>query len=885
MIRIEVDGARREVAGGGTILDALAGAPALPALCHDPRIAPAAVCRLCLVEVRGEARPVPACATPVRDGMAIATSTPALDAARDQLLALLAARQPPAPERGPGDPFLDLLRARGLEGALGTAPVPAPRDASHPYLHVDLSRCIDCWRCVRICAEVQGQFTWRILGRGAKARPAPDAGVPLRESSCVGCGACADSCPTGAIEDASVIALGRPATFVRTVCPYCGVGCELDAGVRDGKLVQVKPPLDAKVNRGHLCVKGRYAFGYVGAADRPTSPKLRTPTGLHDVSWDEALSFVADRLARIRDVHGPGAIGVLGSARGTNEEAYLTQKLARVALGTNSVDCCARVCHAPSAAALGELLGAGAATSSFDDIERARTLLVVGANPTANHPVVGARLKQAALRGARLVVIDPRVTELAARADVHLRPRPGTDLVLLHALASAIVEAGLVDEAFVRDRVDGLDEHRRFLAAYPPERAARDSGGPAALVRRAARLYAGERPSLAFHGLGATEQVQGTATVKALVNLALLTGNVGVPGAGVNPLRGQNNVQGAAHMGCEPRHLTGYATVDAGRALHERVWGARLPAAPGLDLLELVDAAEAGAVRALYAIGYDVALTNPEAARTRAALGKLELLVVQDPFFSETAQLADVFLPVSLSYEKDGTFMNAERRVQRVRRVVAPPAGVRTDLEVLCELGARLGHGGAFAFRSAREVWEEIRRVWPAGAGITYERLEAGGLQWPCPTEDHPGTAILHADRFASGPRARLSSIEAGPPAETCDEAYPLVLVTGRRLYQFNAATMSGRTPNQELQPEDLVDVSPADAAAAGLAEGDRAVVESRRGAAILAVRVSAEVRPGEVFATFHTAEAYLNRVIGPARDAVTRTPAYKVTAVRLRRV
>ena len=756
MIRVTIDGRELQIEDGSSVLAAVtASGRALPALCHDPRVAPAAVCRLCLVEIDGAAKPVPACATAVRDGMTIATRTPALEVGRREILEMLAER---IPDRAGDDRFAAALRAYGI-APRGT-PDPARVDDSHPYIHVDMNRCIDCYLCERICREVQGQDTWRIVERGGQLRVVPDTGAPLGRSSCVSCGACADACPSGAIEDRTLAALGRPERFTRTTCPYCGVGCELDVGTRGDTIVQIRPALDAPVNAGHLCVKGRYAFGFVDAPDRITTPLVRDGGGWREVGWPEAIELVATRLAAIRAAAGPDAIGVLGSARATNEDNYVAQKLARVVLGTNNVDCCARVCHAPSAAALAAMFGTGAATSAFADIERAATIVVAGANSTESHPIVGDRIRQAVRRGAGLIVIDPVRTELAASAELHLRPRPGTDLPLLHAIASVLFAEDLIDHGFVRERVTGVDELRAHVAAWPPERAATVCGVDAAAIRAVARRIARARPALFFHGLGATEQVQGTETVMTIANLALLTGNVGVPGAGVNPLRGQNNVQGAAHMGCEPSRLTGYAPITEARERFERVWGAPVPVAPGLDLIEMIDAAAQGRLKALWAIGYDVLLTNPDAERTRRALDRLELVIVQDLFLTETARAhATVFLPSASSFEKDGTFMNAERRVQRVRAAIAPRGQARPDWQIVCDVAAAMGHGAAFAFGSPREIWDEIRRVWPAGAGLAYDRLEPHGLQWPCPAEDHPGNAApaRHRLRVARRPRGSTS--------------------------------------------------------------------------------------------------------------------------------
>ncbi|HEY3496328.1 MAG TPA: formate dehydrogenase subunit alpha [Polyangiaceae bacterium] len=886
-LSVVINGVARRVAKPSTILVALNDANVhVPQLCHDPRLEPAGVCRLCLVEVRGSGHPVAACTTLLADGMVIETHTPALEHARRTLLELQARSHPP-PEPGSSDnAFLREVRAYGLEHALAGHVDLERVDESNPYIRIDMSRCIDCRRCERICRQLQGQNTWQVWDRGLDTRLVPDSGTSLLESSCVSCGACVDACPSGALSDKLSHERGGATSFTRTTCPYCGVGCEMNVGTREGRLVEVRPALDAPVNKGHLCVKGRYAFGFVSAPDRVTSPLIRGSSGFQRVSWDEALGYVADRLSRIVERHGPDAVGVLGSARGTNEENYLAQKFARVALGTHNVDCCARVCHAPSAAGLGAMLGTGAATSSFDDIEHAKTLLVVGANATENHPIVGARLRRAARAGARLIVLDPRATELALSSDVHLALRPGTNVPVLNAMAWIILHENLTDEAFVARRVDEMAEFRAFIEPWTPERAAALSGVDAELIRSAARLYASNKPALCFHGLGLTEHVQGTHGVMCLVNLALLTGNVGKRGTGVNPLRGQNNVQGAAHMGCEPDRLTGLVPIETARARFEAVWQAPLPRLPGLNLMQMLDAALDQRLKALYAIGYDVLLTNPNTSRTLRALSSLELCIVQDLFMNETArQVATVFLPAACSFEKEGTFMNAERRVQRVRAALAPPGEARPDWQILCQLATKMGKSKGFSFGSAGEIWEEIRKVWPAGAGITYERLERGGLQWPCPTVEHPGTEVLHQAEFAGGLRAALRRVDFRPTDEKCSGEYPFLLTTGRKLYQFNAGTMTARTPNLTFRPADLLDVSPADAVEHGLSQAERVAVVSRHGRVVVRVNIDPALRPGQLFATFHTADVFLNRLTSGEHDGITHTPEYKVTAVRIERL
>jgi formate dehydrogenase major subunit len=731
-----------------------------------------------------------------------------------------------------------------------------------------------------MCADVQGQFVWHAFGRGAHTHIVPD-GPSLLASPCVSCGACVDTCPTGALEDQSILRLGEPEKWTRTTCPYCGTGCEMNVGTRGNRIVQVKPVLDAPVSKGHLCVKGRYAFEFTHAADRMTEPMIRQNGTWQKVTWPEAVNFVAGRLSAIHAWDGPDSIGVLGSARGTNEENYLAQKFARVVLGTNNVDCCARVCHGPTAAGMKATLGTGAATNCFDDIEQASAFLVCGCNPTEAHPVVGARIKQAVLRGAKLIVIDPRATELARLADVHLSLHPGTNVPLLNALAHVIVTENLVDSDALRDRVDDVAAFREFIGAWTPERAARLTGVAADLIRQAARLYATTKPAMCFHGLGMTEHIQGTEGVMCLVNLALLTGNFGKPGSGVNPLRGQNNVQGSAHMGCEPGNLTGYVAPESARDLFETVWQAPLPRTKGLNLMEMVDAAGTGKLKALWAIGYDVAFTNPNTTATRTALAKLDLVIVQDLFMNELArEFGHVFLPACSSFEKDGTFMNSERRVQRVRKAFEPLGNSKPDWQIICAVAKAMHAETGFNFTSPEEIWSEVRRVWPAGAGITYERIKHGGLQWPCPSEDHPGTAILHTKSFPHGPRAPLKRVDYAASEEAACAEFPFLLTTGRTLYQFNAGTMTRRTPNALLRTTDTLDLAPADAERLSLRDGDQVLVRSRHGKAVMPIRVDVRVKPGELFATFHAVESHLNQVTGPGRDHVTMTPEYKVVAV-----
>lgn len=844
-----------------TLLDALRAVDAeVPHLCHDDRIAPIGACRMCLVELAGHPRPVAACTTPLADGMQVVTRSPELDALRDTNRSLL---------------------AKGYPSAAAEAGLYC--DETHPLLGIDMTRCINCYRCVRICEEVQGADIWQVWGRGPTTRVAARGGATLLEAGCVSCGACADTCPTDAIFDRRTTVVER---WTRTTCVYCGVGCQLEAGTADGRVVAARP-VNAAVNRGHLCVKGRYAYDFNDAPDRITTPMLRRDGAWHAVTWEVALDEVASRLAQIRRRHGADAIGMLGSARATNEENYYAQKFARVVLGTHNVDCCARVCHQPSAAALKDMLGAGAATNSFDDIEQAATILIAGCNPTENHPIVGARIRQAVRRGARLIVIDPRRTELAEIADVHLPVRPGTNIPLLNAMAATLLEEQLVDRQFLANRVDGLAAFAASLADFAPESVAALCGVNASDIRTAARLYATGKPSMCFHGLGITEHLQGTDGVFALINLALLTGNLGRAGAGINPLRGQNNVQGSAHMGCEPQTLTGGQLLADARARFEAAWGVPLPTTPGLNLLQMMDAADTGRLKAIWACGYDLYATLANAQSTASALGRLDLVVIQDLFMNRTAEaFGHVFLPAASVFEKDGTFMNSDRRVQRVRAALPPAGESRTDSWIIAEVAARLGYRAQFAHASAQDIWDEVRSVWPQGAGLSYDRLETDAPpHWPCPDETHPGTPVLHAERFVHAIRATLQPMPYIPSPEIIDADFPLRLTTGRHLYQFNTGTMTQRSAAAALRRADELEMAPADAAALGIADGESVAIESRHGRAELPVRVHERIRPGELFTTFHFPPAFVNQVTSPVRDRRVGAPEYKLTAVRVVRL
>ena len=889
MEKATINGREVEVDGRSTILEtARAMGFEVPTLCNDERIKSCGACRMCIVTVAGKQHPIASCMTPLEAGMAIETENEELKSARTMYLKMLASDYPAdAFVNFPDKPFHILAREHGLDASdFQTNRSAIDIDRSHTYIDVDMSRCIDCFRCVRICEELQGQFVWTVVDRGHGTAIVPDNGGDFGSSSCVSCGACVDSCPTGALEDKSVVANGHPESWTKTICPYCGTGCEMLVGTKGDQIVQISPSEKSDVSKGHLCVKGRYAFGFVDAPDRVTEPMIRVNGEWKTVSWDEAIDFTVSEMNRIIAANGAESIAVLGSARATNEENYVTQKFVRTVLQTNNVDCCARVCHTPTAAAMKMMLGTGAATNSFDDIEMTKTILIVGANPTENHPIPGARMKQAKLHGANLIVIDPRETELARYADIHLQLRPGTNIALLNSIACAIIEEGLADGRFISERVDEFEEFKSFVSKFRPEDVAEMCGVSADDIRRAARLYAKETPAMSFHGLGVTEHFQGTEGVMCVVNLALITGNIGKRGAGVNPLRGQNNVQGSAHMGCDPGVLTGGISLDDGREHFESVWGVPIPDSKGYNQLQMMDAAYNGKLKALWSIGYDVFLSNANSHRMAEGFRNLELVIVQDMFMNETAKhFGTVFLPAASSFEKLGTFMNAERRIQLIRPSVSVRGNSKTDWEIVCAIGAKMGGAKHFSFKSSEEIWNEIRAVWPNAAGITYSRLENGGLQWNCPTEDHPGTEVLHEESFAKQKTAALRRIDFKPTKEKISDEFPFMLTTGRSLYHFNAGTMTERTPNLEIRPSDLLDICPSDAKSIGIVDGEKVKLKSAHGEAVIPVRINSNVKSGEMFATFHSPHIFLNYITSPVRDRFVSAPEYKVTAVRIEKI
>jgi formate dehydrogenase major subunit len=765
-------------------------------------------------------------------------------------------------------------------------------DDSNPYFSYDASKCIVCSRCVRACEETQGTFALTISGRGFESRVSPGQNQPFMESECVSCGACVEACPTATLQEKTVIMLGQPEHSTITTCAYCGVGCAFKAEMKGNEVVRMVPWKDGKANEGHSCVKGRFAWGYATHKDRITKPMIRKSIQdpWREVSWDEAIAYAAGEFRRIQAQHGRDAIGGITSSRCTNEETYLVQKLVRAAFGNNNVDTCARVCHSPTGYGLGQTYGTSAGTQTFKSVEKADVIMVIGANPTDGHPVFASRMKKRLREGAKLIVVDPRRIDIVrsphVQATHHLQLKPGTNVAVISAMAHVVVTEGLLAQDYIDQRCDekSFREWRDFVARpeNSPEALQAETGVPAAELRAAARLYATAGNAAIYYGLGVTEHAQGSTMVMGIANLAMATGNVGREGVGVNPLRGQNNVQGACDMGSFPHELPGYRHISDSttRGAFEEAWGVTLNPEPGLRIPNMFDAAQAGSFKGLYCQGEDIVQSDPNTQHVADALMAMECIVVQDIFLNETAKYAHVFLPGSSFLEKDGTFTNAERRISRVRRVMPPKAGL-ADWEVTVRLSNALGY--PMHYSHPREIMDEIAALTPSFRGVSFAKIEQhGSVQWPCNEDtEELGTAIMHVDGFVRG-KGRFIITQYVATDEKVTRRFPLLLTTGRILSQYNVGAQTRRTPNNQWHSEDRLEIHPHDAEERGIRQGDWVGIESRAGTTVLRADVTERMQPGVVYTTFHFPESGANVITTDSSDWATNCPEYKVTAVQV---
>jgi formate dehydrogenase major subunit len=902
LVTLEIDGEAVTVPAGTSVMRAAAEIETkIPKLCATDSLEPFGSCRLCVVEIEGRRGTPASCTTPVEPGMKVRTQSPKLAKLRRNVMELYISDHPLdcLTCAANGDCELqDMAGVVGLRevryGTDGANHLVGEKDTSNPYFTFDPTKCIVCSRCVRACEEVQGTFALTIDGRGFGSFVSAGQDDGFKESECVSCGACVQACPTATLMENSIIEAGQPEHSVVTTCAYCGVGCAFKAEMQGTEVVRMTPYKDGKANHGHSCVKGRFAWGYATHKDRITKPMIRKQITdpWREVSWEEAINYAASELKRIQATYGRDSIGGITSSRCTNEETYLVQKMIRAGFGNNNVDTCARVCHSPTGYGLGQTFGTSAGTQDFDSVDETDVMVVIGANPTDAHPVFGSRMKRRLREGARLIVVDPRRIDLVKsahiKADHHLQLKPGSNVAVVNAMAHVIVTEGLVAEDYVRERCDLAEFSRwaEFIAdpRHAPEAVEEITGVPAAEVRAAARLYATGGRAAIYYGLGVTEHSQGSTMVMGMANLAMLTGNIGRRGVGVNPLRGQNNVQGSCDMGSFPHEFPGYRHVsgDEVRKIYEDMWEVSLSAEPGLRIPNMLDAAVDGGFKGLYVQGEDIAQSDPDVKHVTAGLAAMECVIVQDLFLNETASYAHVFLPGSSFLEKDGTFTNAERRISRVRRVTPPKAGY-ADWEVTMLLSEALGYPMRYSHPS--EIMDEIARTTPTFKNVSFQRLdELGSVQWPCNDAAPEGTPIMHIDHFVRG-KGRFMITEFVPTEERTGPRFPLVLTTGRILSQYNVGAQTRRTDNIAWHEEDVLEIHPTDAENRGIRDGDWVALHSRSGETSLRARISERMQPGVVYTTFHHAETGANVVTTDYSDWATNCPEYKVTAVQVRRV
>ncbi len=899
IVRVEIDGLPATVPAGTSIMRAARESGVdIPKLCATDSLRPFGSCRMCLVEIEGRKGYPASCTTPVEDGMKIRTQTGDLARLRRNVMELYISDHPLdcLTCSANGDCELqDMAGAVGLRevryGFDGANHLDAGVDASNPYFQFDASKCIVCSRCVRACDEVQGTFALTIEGRGFESKVSAGISEDFFDSECVSCGACVQACPTATLMEKSIVEHGQPERAVKTTCAYCGVGCSFVAEMQGDNVVRMTPDKDGQANHGHSCVKGRFAWGYSTHRDRVLSPLIRDSIDepWRQVSWDEAIRYTARRFKEIQETHGRKAIGGITSSRCTNEEVFVVQKLVRAAMGNNNVDTCARVCHSPTGYGLKQTLGTSAGTQPFDSVMDADVIMVIGANPTAAHPVFASQMKRRLREGAKLIVVDPRkiglVKSARIKADHHLALLPGTNVPIVNALAHVVVSEGLVDEQYVAERCDTESfEAWKAMILKPensPEEVEKVSGVPAEDIRAAARLYAGAGRGAIYYGLGVTEHSQGSTMVMGMANLAMATGNIGFTGCGVNPLRGQNNVQGSCDMGSFPHELAGYRPVqdDEVRGSFEKHWGVTLDPEPGYRIPNMFDAACAGTYKGMYIQGEDVAQSDPDTTHVEEALRNMECLVVQDLFLNETAKFAHVFLPGTSFLEKDGTFINAERRINRVRPVMKPRQG-KDEWLITQELANALGY--PMNYSSAAEIMDEIAELTPTFAGVSFGFLdEVGSVQWPCNENAPMGTPIMHIDNFVRG-KGLFIETDYVPTEERTNRKFPLLLTTGRILSQYNVGAQTRRTDNMVWYNADLLEIHPADAEVRGIKEGDLCSLKSRKGEISLVATITERVQPGVVYTTFHNPETGANVVTTEHSDWATSCPEYKVTAVQV---
>jgi len=904
-VTLTIDGREVTVPEGTSVMRAAAEAGgSIPKLCSTDNLQAFGSCRLCLVEIEGRKGTPASCTTPAEQGMVVHTQTDRLAKLRRSVMELYISDHPLdclTCSANNDCELQDMAASVGLRdvryGYEGESHLGQTPDLSNPYFLFAPDKCIACSRCVRACDEVQGTFALTIEGRGFASKiSAGQAADTFLSSECVSCGACVQACPTSALMEKSVKQLGKPERSVVTTCAYCGVGCTFRAELKGEQLVRMVPWKDGKANHGHSCVKGRFAWGYAHHKDRITTPMIRESIDdpWQEVSWEEALTYTAGKLKAIKEKHGARALGGITSSRCTNEETFLVQKLVRAGFGSNNIDNCARVCHSPTGYGLKTTFGTSAGTQDFDSIEEADVILIIGANPADAHPVFASRIKQRMRKGAKLIMVDPRRTGLVRAPHIqaahHLALRPGTNVAVLTAMAHVIVTEALADETFIRERCD-WDEYQdwaRFVSdeRHSPEFLEAVTMVSAGELREAARLYATGGNSAIYYGLGVTEHSQGSSAVMAIANLAMATGNIGRPGVGVNPLRGQNNVQGACDMGAFPHELPGYRHIsdETVRSSFEADWGVALDPEPGLRINTMIDAACDGSFRAIYIQGEDILQSDPNTKHVAEGLAAMELVIVHDLFLNETASYAHVFLPGSTFLEKNGTFTNAERRIQLVRKVMEPANGPKgqglEDWQVTLELAKALGID--WHYDHASEIMDEIARLTPTFAGVSFERLEQeGSLQWPV-NDAHPdGAPVMHVDGFVRG-KGKFVITDYVPTDEKTGPRFPLLLTTGRILTQYNVGAQTRRTEQGVWHHEDVLEIHPADAENRGIREGDLVRLASRKGETSLRAHVTDRVAPGVVYTTFHHPETQANVVTTEFSDWATNCPEYKVTAVQV---